>query len=68
MFQMNRYIGFRENCHRFREGMTMQIAWLLPRKLVYWCAIRVGASATVGEHSGQIVPDLRFMEAIERWK
>lgn len=50
------------------EKLIITIVWLLPRKLVYWCAIRVGAHATQGEFSNQIVPELRFMDALKRWE
>lgn len=43
------------------------VAWRLPRRLVYWAAIRLGAEATTGQYSNQIVPELRFVDAIERW-
>jgi len=49
------------------DKIMLKLAWLLPRKLVYWCTIRVGANATQGEHSNQIVPDLKFMDALKRW-
>ena len=45
----------------------MKIAWWLPRRVAYWCAIRVGSAATVNEHSDQVVPDLLFTEALIRW-
>uniref|UniRef100_A0A6M3XZD9 Uncharacterized protein n=1 Tax=viral metagenome TaxID=1070528 RepID=A0A6M3XZD9_9ZZZZ len=44
------------------------IAWKIPKLLVYWCAIRVGAYATTGEYSNQEVPILTFMEALRRWQ
>lgn len=49
------------------EKAVMAIAWRLPRRLVYWCAIRLGAHATQGEYGHQIVPELKFMDALERW-
>lgn len=49
------------------ERLTMRVAFSLPRKLAYWCAIRVGANATQGQYGNQDVPDLRFMEALGRW-
>lgn len=49
------------------EKLAIFIAWHLPRRLVMWCAIRVIANATQGEHSTQIVPDLRAMDALQRW-
>jgi hypothetical protein len=45
----------------------MWIADHLPRKLVYWCAIRLGVHASSGEWSGEEVPGLLFMDALERW-
>jgi len=41
---------------------------MLPRKLVYWCAVRVGAHATQGPYSNQEVPALTFMDALKRWE
>lgn len=34
-----------------KEKLTMLIAWHLPKYLVMWCAIRVGAAATQDEYS-----------------
>jgi hypothetical protein len=44
------------------------LAWLLPKRLVMWCAYRVGSHATQGKYSKQVVPDLMFIEAMERWE
>jgi hypothetical protein len=49
------------------ENLTIAVAWSLPRKLVMWCAFRVGAHATQGEYSNQVVPDLSFIDALKRW-
>lgn len=49
------------------DKIMLKLAWLMPRKLVYWCAIRVGANATQGEYSNQVVPDLNFIDALKRW-
>lgn len=51
-----------------REKISRAIAWILPRDLVYWCAVRVGAHATTGKYGSQEVPRLRLIEALERWK
>ena len=45
----------------------MFVAFHLPRKLVYWCAVRVGAYGTTGEYSNTLVPNLTMMEALSRW-
>lgn len=52
---------------RLRERGWMWLAWHLPRPLAYWAAIRLGANATTGAYSSQVVPDLRLTEALERW-
>jgi hypothetical protein len=43
------------------------IAQLLPRRLIYWCAMRVGIYATANKYAGEEVPALLFMEALKRW-
>lgn len=50
------------------EKIYMSIAWMLPKRLVMWCAIRLGAHATQGAYSNQIVPELGFMDALKRWE
>jgi hypothetical protein len=50
-----------------REKLTMWLAFRLPRRLVMWCAVRLGAHATQGRYSSQVVPDLLFMDALKRW-
>jgi hypothetical protein len=52
---------------RVFEKMVIKIAWLLPERLVYWCALRVIAHATSGQYSNQVVPELKAMEALHRW-
>lgn len=49
------------------DRIYQRIAWALPRKLAYWCAIRVGVYATAGEYSDQVVPELTFTDALRRW-
>ncbi len=50
-----------------KDKIWFEIAWLLPRRLVYFCAIRVNAHATTGIYSSQIVPELTAMDAVKRW-
>jgi len=45
-----------------------KLAWILPKKLVRWCGYRIGAAATTGKYSNQIVPELTFMDAMARWE
>jgi hypothetical protein len=49
------------------EKLCIAIAWRLPRRLVYWCAIRLGAHATTGRHEATVTPSLLFTEALKRW-
>lgn len=49
------------------EELSMMIAWWLPKRLIKWCAIRLMAHATQGKYSSQIVPELKAMDALQRW-
>ena len=49
------------------EKIVIWIAWLLPRRLVYWCAVRLMANGTMGEYSKQEVPALLVSDALKRW-
>lgn len=45
--------------------------WLskrVPRRLAYFCAIRVMANATMGQYGNQVVPKLTAMDALKRWE
>lgn len=56
----------------WREQVTtrvaLQVAWLLPRRVVTHAYCRVGAHATTGRYSGTVVPDLSMMDALQRWE
>jgi len=54
--------------NKIKERWMMKIAWKMPKWLVYFCAIRLGAHATTGKYGSKIVPELNFMEAIKRWE
>jgi hypothetical protein len=51
-----------------REKAAMWFAWHLPKWVVYWCAIRLGAHATTGKYSNTNVPELTFTDALKRWE
>lgn len=53
---------------RLTIKLARRLAWKLPREVAYWCAIRVMAHATQEQWSEQIVPELRVMDALQRWK
>jgi len=52
---------------KWRERAMTWIAWHLPHELVMWCAVRVGAHATMDRYGDQVVPELLFMDALKRW-
>lgn len=61
-------MGLKYRLARWREDLTILVAFLLPRQLAYWCAIRVAAYATQGQHGDQEVPTLTAMDALKRWE
>lgn len=50
------------------EKLVIKIAWLLPQRLVYWCAIRLWAYATCGRYGNTVVSDITFVGALKRWE
>ena len=48
----------------FVEKFWMWLAFRMPKKLVYFCTIRLGAFVTQHEHSNTAVPELSLMDAI----
>ncbi len=53
-----------------RERVMVAIAWMAPRWLVYWCAIRLGAEATTRDDDRRFegnYPDMTFQDALQRW-
>lgn len=59
---------FNEQRNRYAEKFLLWLVWKLPKSVVYWCAIRVGAHATTGEHGSTNVGGLTFMDALKRWE
>ena len=49
------------------ERLIRVIVWQLPRRVVYWAAIRALAHATTGKYGTQIVPELMAMDVLKRW-
>lgn len=50
------------------DKLAMWLAWKLPKRLVYFCAVRLAANATQGKYSNQEVPALTAMDALKRWE
>jgi hypothetical protein len=53
---------------KMKEKLCKKIAWILPRSIVKWCYFRVLAHATQGKWSKQVVPDLTWQQAADRWE
>ena len=53
---------------RKSERFWMWLAWRLPKQLVMWCCVRVGAHATTGKYSNTVVPELTVVDALKRWE
>ena len=50
-----------------KEGLTMWVAWHLPRYLVMWCYIRVVAHASTGQFDDTNFHNLSIVTALKRW-
>lgn len=50
-----------------REKLMLKFVWMLPNKLVYWCAIRLMAHATQGEWGNESPTKVNIMTALQRW-
>lgn len=58
---------YRAGKERWTERVSMKLAWLLPRRVVMWAYVRVGAHATTGRYGNTVVPELSMMDALKRW-
>ena len=56
------------NRKQMLEKFMFWLAWKMPKSLVYFCAIRVGAHATTNKYADTVVPELTLVDAIERWE
>jgi len=50
-----------------RTRLGLWVADRMPRWLVYFCAIRLGAEVTTGKYSNTVVPDITLTDALRRW-
>jgi len=53
---------------RWAERLTRWVAWHLPKSLIMWCYVRVGAHATSGPYGNTAVSELGMTEALKRWE
>ncbi len=49
------------------ENFWPWLAQRMPRKLVYWCAIRLMAHATTGRYSTCCPDRVTILQALDRW-
>lgn len=50
-----------------KDFICMKLAWMMPRRLVKWAAVRLMAHATTGKYSSVITPELLAVDALARW-
>jgi hypothetical protein len=53
---------------RIREALPKAIARNMPRRIVYWCIIRVWAESTAGKWETSSPRKMRIETALDRWK
>jgi hypothetical protein len=53
---------------RFIDNISYKLAWLLPKKVVYWSYLRVVGNATSGKWSATKPDDLNWTHALDRWE
>ena len=51
-----------------KDVIAMSVARHLPKRIIYWAALRVIANATTGKWSKQEAPSLTCVEAMARWE
>ena len=49
------------------ERFWIWLAWLLPKRLAYWCAVRVMSYGTTGNYSKEVTPNIKGIDALVRW-
>lgn len=50
-----------------KEKFYLWFVWKLPKELIKWATIRLIANATTGKYGNTIVPELKAMDALDRW-
>lgn len=51
----------------YRDRLLLEIAMLLPARLIYWCLIRAGVYATTGESGRYTTPETTYWDVRDRW-
>jgi hypothetical protein len=50
------------------ERFWRWLAWILPRDLAMWCALRLMAHATTGVWGNETPSSVNMMEMLRRWE
>lgn len=56
-----------DRIRRLRRDWKMNVAWMMPRWLVYWCFVRMAAHATQGPWSSDHPDSVSVIDAMNRW-
>jgi len=59
-------IYWKDWIRRKKENIIIWAAWRLPRRLIYWCGIRIAAEGSVA-HPQTSMPELTAMDALHSW-
>jgi len=51
-----------------KDKLWFWLTWKMPRRLVYFCTIRLISAATTGQYSDTVVPELTAMDSVKRWE
>lgn len=50
------------------ERLHIKIAWKLPKSITKWAFYRVLANASGSKYPDQVVPELTWQQAADRWE
>jgi len=68
MLNFLKSVYYKMRIYTFKDKFGLWfVKWFMPKRLVYWSTIWLGAKVTTGKYSNTIVPELNFVEAIQRY-
>lgn len=50
------------------ENLWKFLAWKMPDRLVYWCAIRLMSAASTGKYSSYAPSEISVIDALDAWE
>lgn len=53
---------------KLRDDLVRVIVWHMPKRIIYWAAIRLMSHASTGKYSDSVVPNITIIEALDRWE